>query len=161
MNLESYLTNKNTELIHLFSRAVYTLPPAQFLFFFHFMTENDETNSEKLLDENDTWSNCDDWEEDSDANCLCPFCELKFPSATECFSHTIETHNFDFHLIKKTLKLDFYSCMRLVNYVRQNSELKMDEVIASFDEWKDVQKYLTPALPDDALLYGIYYLRSI
>jgi protein arginine N-methyltransferase 3 len=122
---------------------------------------NDDTNSEKLLDENDTWSNCDDWEEDSDANCSCPFCELKFPASTECFSHTRESHKFDFHLIKKTLHLDFYCCMRLVNYVRQNSALKMDEVIANFDEWKDDQSLMIPVLQDDALLYGIYFLRSI
>lgn len=57
--------------------------------------------SDKLVDENDTWSNCDDWEDNAEVQCECPLCGKIQESVEKCFSHSKEIHEFDFHSLKK------------------------------------------------------------
>ena len=63
----------------------------------------------------------DDWETDEDESresYFCLFCEATFYSGDDLFSHCRAEHSFDFYAIKKNLQLDFYGCVKLINYVR-------------------------------------------
>jgi protein arginine N-methyltransferase 3 len=114
-----------------------------------------EANSDRLLDENDTWSNCEDWEEEPNEEAKCPFCPRIFEKSQECFQHCVSEHEFDFYKIKQKLNLDFYSCMKLVNFTRLNGAgLSMDHVIETSCEWLSDKSLLKPVFSDDALLYG-------
>ncbi|KAJ3321534.1 Protein arginine N-methyltransferase 3 [Boothiomyces sp. JEL0866] len=110
---------------------------------------DDDANSDVLVDENDTWSNYGDWEDNDETPTPCPFCPEIIP--TDCFSHFKSVHEFDFHSIKRQLKLDFYQMIKLVNYAR-TVKCTMEQVIHT-QEWND-DKYLAPVLPDDPLLYA-------
>jgi protein arginine N-methyltransferase 3 len=120
------------------------------------MADNDSNseNSDELLDNNDTWSNVGDWREDEAAIAVCPFCLKNSFTSSECFIHTKNAHAFDFHAIKLALKLDFYGCMRLVNYVRSNNTSSQEAVITQSELWLDNDKYLMPVLEDDPLLFA-------
>ncbi|KAJ3272102.1 Protein arginine N-methyltransferase 3 [Terramyces sp. JEL0728] len=114
------------------------------------MAREDDANSDILVDTNDTWSNYGDWEENDEAATPCPFCSEML--AAEPFQHFKTLHSFDYHGIKKQLKLDFYQMIKLVNYTR-TVKPTMDQAIRSQQEWND-DKYLAPVLPDDPLLYA-------
>ncbi|KAJ3262605.1 hypothetical protein HK103_000134 [Boothiomyces macroporosus] len=110
---------------------------------------NDDANSDILVDANDTWSNCGDWEDTDEAPIQCPFCPEVI--LNDCFNHFKKAHEFDYHSIKRQLKLDFYQMIKLVNYTR-TVKCTMEQVIQT-NEWND-DKYLAPVLPDDPLLYA-------
>jgi protein arginine N-methyltransferase 3 len=116
------------------------------------MAKSEAGNSDQLLDENDRWSNCDDWEEEDDVECQCPFCEETFRSVPDTFLHCTTTHEFDFGYIKKQLKLDFYGCMRLVNFVRKSKMTQ--QVVLSETSWSYNDENLVPVLQDDPLLFA-------
>jgi hypothetical protein len=65
-----------------------------------------DNNSDILLDENDKWSNCDDWEENDDLECPCPFCDVLLIGSGACFQHCAEIHSFDFYAIKKEASIE-------------------------------------------------------
>lgn len=72
-------------------------------------------------DEEEQVEGWDDWETDEDeseSSYLCLFCEARFPSSDDLFAHCRAEHSFDFHAIRRDLKLDFYGCLKLINYVR-------------------------------------------
>jgi protein arginine N-methyltransferase 3 len=63
----------------------------------------------------------DDWcsdGEDASGGLLCLFCSSRFDADSSLFEHCAGEHRFDFHRIVKELRLDFYGCIRLVNFVR-------------------------------------------
>ena len=61
----------------------------------------------------------DDWQEDEQQeSCQCLFCPFQSPTAREIFQHCAQTHDFDLAQVKANLGLDFYQCVRLVNYIR-------------------------------------------
>ena len=63
-----------------------------------------------------TW---DDWsEEEEEQQVQCLYCKDILPSAKEVLQHMKLAHTFDFQNTRKTLQLDFYQCIRLINYVR-------------------------------------------
>ncbi|KAI7749371.1 hypothetical protein M8C21_000721 [Ambrosia artemisiifolia] len=89
--------------------------------------EEELHNIEEDIDddeEGEEEQNWDDWTadgeegEEDDQNLLCLFCESRFSSSDSLFDHCVSTHCFDFKSIKTTLKLDFYGCFKLINYVR-------------------------------------------
>ncbi|CAG8492335.1 10529_t:CDS:2 [Paraglomus occultum] len=102
----------------------------------------------------------DDWEEEcihSDLKCL--FCENLYSSANDLFVHCTNEHGFDFIKTRAELKLDFYQCIRLINYIRQqvldNHKLAncRSFSISESTTFLDNDKYLKPILDDDPLLY--------
>ncbi|KAJ3042990.1 hypothetical protein HK097_001859, partial [Rhizophlyctis rosea] len=103
----------------------------------------------------DRW---DDWEEE-EAEAQCPFCPERVSPPTAAFEHCRTAHNFDFKLVRKTLGLDFYGSIRLINYVRTKSKegtiLDGNAVISDGKKasWIKDDAYLVPVLEDDALLY--------
>ena len=63
----------------------------------------------------------DDWcsdGEDVGGGLLCLFCSSRFDAESSLFEHCAAEHCFDFHRIVKELGLDFYSCIKLINFVR-------------------------------------------
>jgi len=70
--------------------------------------------SESEVDE--TW---DDWVEDVPEYTECLFCEKVVASPNVCMEHMVGDHAFDFKQLKKNLELDFYDCVKLINYVRR------------------------------------------
>ncbi|KAJ3184333.1 Protein arginine N-methyltransferase 3 [Gaertneriomyces sp. JEL0708] len=102
----------------------------------------------------------DDWEEEHAVEAQCPFCQEMISPPSACFEHTKTAHAFDFHAIKRALKLDFYGSMKLVNYVRTRAEesaaFSADELTAtgSSTAWLQGDTYLRPVLDDDSLLYA-------
>eukprot|EP00474_Spongospora_subterranea_P006063 CRZ06521.1 hypothetical protein [Spongospora subterranea] len=91
-------------------------------------------------------------------NCLSLFTADKyFPSASECFAWDAQQHNFDFFSFRRSNELDFYGCVKVINYIRSNAGIPASEIVAILNsgsrEWDD-DRYLTPAIENDALLFG-------
>lgn len=73
-------------------------------------------------DEEDEW---DDWavtaenEEPEDAESVqCLFCSEIRSSAASIFNHCLEQHSFDFVKLRRDHQLEFYDCLRLINFIR-------------------------------------------
>lgn len=85
----------------------------------HYTDSDDE--EEELQDENwDDWNDGGDAEEEDCSNpqMLCLFCDSSYSSCSSLFDHCASAHTFDFNEIKKAYNLDFYKCLKLINYVR-------------------------------------------
>jgi len=113
-----------------------------------------ETGNSEIKDE---WDST--YEEDVTISCL--FCEELFKKSTDVFVHCQDKHSFDFFGLKTTLNLDFYRCIRLINFIRtqHRAGIPSDKIIAAS---KDAKKefwtndtYLKPVLEDDPLLFGL------
>ncbi|RIA97353.1 S-adenosyl-L-methionine-dependent methyltransferase [Glomus cerebriforme] len=117
--------------------------------------------SESEYDPNDErW---DDWEEEAHQDLKCLFCNELFHSANDLFNHCSIHHGFDFQKIRTELKLDFYQCIRLINYIRQqNFELEKitSYTIQNIQTIINDDVYLKPVLEEDPLLYAFDYAES-
>ncbi|KAJ9538090.1 hypothetical protein OSB04_030823 [Centaurea solstitialis] len=83
---------------------------------------DDDDDVDVDADEEQNW---EDWtadgeegDEEDDLELLCLFCDSKFNSVNSLFEHCHLSHGFDFGSIRTTMKLDFYGCFKLINYVR-------------------------------------------
>ncbi|KAI9486739.1 MAG: hypothetical protein EXX96DRAFT_516992 [Benjaminiella poitrasii] len=101
------------------------------------------------------WSN--DEEEQEDSQCL--FCSTTFPRPSAASQHMKTVHNFDFQAVRQSLHLDFYQCIRMINYIRKqvqnNSDFNANNVKSFTGKenfWTD-DAYLQPTMPDDSLLF--------
>ncbi|KAG0556222.1 hypothetical protein KC19_11G036100 [Ceratodon purpureus] len=117
-------------------------------------------------------------EEEEAAQCL--FCSDELPSSKAVFQHCAEAHSFDFLKLRADAGLDFYDTLRLINFIRSKvaenkswsaeASLELQESLreqaglsvdtkqkgtasSSVPAWKD-DKFLTPVLENDPLLYG-------
>ncbi|KAI8807166.1 protein arginine methyltransferase 3 [Cladochytrium replicatum] len=115
------------------------------------MERDEEVNSD--IEDGD-W---DDWDEQDDAvPAKCLFCEKELlPSAL--IDHMRADHAFDIGVVRKSLALDFYGSIRLINYIRNHStpastvsSWTRQSAPAFFDD----ETYLIPVIPDDSLLYA-------
>ncbi|KAM3584074.1 hypothetical protein VKS41_004041 [Umbelopsis sp. WA50703] len=107
---------------------------------------------------NDNW---DDWDgEEEQENMKCLFCPTIFDSASKLFKHCSEAHTFDFIKTRQQLKLDFYQCIRMINYIRKqvinNPDLGNSQpfTITGSEKFLTEDQYLAPALEEDGLLYA-------
>eukprot|EP01133_Synstelium_polycarpum_P001394 gene1394-1610_t len=122
-------------------------------------------------------SQWDDWTEDDDEpeeTVFCLFCTSQFDSADLAFTHMANDHKFNFHEIRKEWNVDYYDCIKMINFIRRHMyELtccqcgsKMEDVDAlrkhmasenhcgvqkDLAEWRDAQ-YLLPTYENDCLL---------
>ncbi|KAI8982407.1 S-adenosyl-L-methionine-dependent methyltransferase [Mycotypha africana] len=106
----------------------------------------------------DDWSNDED--EVTDTQCL--FCQDILADPLKAFQHMKEAHQFDFQSLKHSLQLDFYQCIRLINYVR-SQKLAAENVLKLNGEekfWED-EVYLKPVLEDDPLLFAFEELEFV
>ncbi|XP_073253229.1 zinc finger protein 277-like [Porites lutea] len=76
--------------------------------------EENELRTDGSADEDD-WS---DWKGDLPPS-VCLFCEASFPVTGEVLQHMRDEHSFDFLTIKRSLGLDFYHQVKVVNYIRR------------------------------------------
>ncbi|KAI9031699.1 hypothetical protein CLU79DRAFT_694099, partial [Phycomyces nitens] len=114
----------------------------------------------------ETW---EDWENDDEFNeeAKCLFCTKIFDIPEEAFVHCKKEHGFDFLAVKRALDLDFYKCIRMLNYIRK--QVKENPELASTKEYKLTGKetfweddaLLQPVLEDDALLHAFEELEII
>ncbi|GAA5801384.1 S-adenosyl-L-methionine-dependent methyltransferase [Helicostylum pulchrum] len=110
----------------------------------------------------DDWSND---EEEEESQCL--FCPQTFTKCLETFQHIKEQHGFDFQAVKRDLRLDFYKCIRMINYIRKQVQINPD--LATAKEFKltgsepfwTQDEYLQPVLTDDALLFAFEELEDL
>jgi len=73
-----------------------------------------ESGVESERDFQEPW---DDWEEDEgDTKCL--FCNTTSRTADDSLQHCKIQHDFDFDSLKDEWELDFYSCVKMINYIR-------------------------------------------
>lgn len=88
------------------------------------ISHSDDDDTEENFSEDGDWG---DWEagveedgdgDGSESDFLCLFCESHFVSCALLFEHCRVSHAFDFHGVRKELKLDFYSSFKLINFVR-------------------------------------------
>ncbi|KAF8693948.1 hypothetical protein HU200_038593 [Digitaria exilis] len=121
----------------------------------------------------------DDWCSDGDdaaGRLLCLFCSSWFDTDRSLFEHCAAEHCFDLHRIVKELGLDFYGCIRLINFIRSkvaenkcwscgqsfssNTELCShlhaveSHLIEGKVQWED-DVYLKPFMEDDSLLHSL------
>ncbi|ORY25140.1 hypothetical protein LY90DRAFT_111495 [Neocallimastix californiae] len=106
-------------------------------------------------DEDDNW---DDWT-DNEEEAICLFCDKKdIPSAI--FSHMTLEHNFNFTKLRTKEKMEFYDCIKILNYIRRNVKenpaftMSTDISKAELKSVIDDDTNLQPVLMDDALLYA-------
>ncbi|TVU02134.1 hypothetical protein EJB05_52401, partial [Eragrostis curvula] len=146
----------------------------------------EEAEAEQLLrseeeeeDEEEAEEGWDDWcsdDKDVGGGLLCLFCSSCFNAENLLFEHCATEHCFNFHSIVKELELDFYSCIKLINFVRSmvaekkcwscgqafssNTELCSHlhaverYLIDGKVPWKD-DVYLKPFMEDDSLLHSL------
>ncbi|KAG0042211.1 hypothetical protein BGZ83_000773, partial [Gryganskiella cystojenkinii] len=122
-------------------------------------TQSEYSESE-LGEQDNTW---DDWEDEegmSGADPKCLFCSLTFGNAREVFNHCTKTHGFNFLKTRQTLGLDFYQSIRLINYLRRQSEknpLESEKTttwsVEKSAEFLQDDEYLRPVIEDDSLLF--------
>ncbi|KAI3711859.1 hypothetical protein L1987_70408 [Smallanthus sonchifolius] len=143
----------------------------------HNMEDIDDDDDDGSEEEEQNWEDLTaDGEEDEEnaLELLCLFCDLKYNSSNSLFDHCCLSHSFDFGSMKTTMKLDFYGCLKLINYVRSqvarnrcwscgstcNSRQELlDHLHESFGfeggnlPW-DNDMYLKPYMEEDHLLYS-------
>ncbi|CAG8477273.1 12358_t:CDS:10 [Ambispora leptoticha] len=115
--------------------------------------------SESEYDPNDErW---DDWEEENpQPETKCLFCNDLLPTIHDVFRHCVDRHGFDFKSIRNNLNLDFYRCIRLINYIRQQAlinpsfEETTNFTITGTEPFLEDDEYLKPVIEDDHLLYA-------
>lgn len=110
-------------------------------------------------DDNDNdWNGWD--EEDAGDSAKCLFCDKIVQSTKLTLAHVKSDHGFDFDAVRSQLKLDFYGCMRLINFIRSENAAGTsvqgitDKVMAK-GSWMSDEKYLIPVLQEDALLFDL------
>ncbi|CDS11451.1 hypothetical protein LRAMOSA03714 [Lichtheimia ramosa] len=122
------------------------------------------TASELDPNEQENW---DDWEREDqyDAEPKCLFCAETFELPEDAFQHCQQVHGFDFLAVKRSLGLDFYKCIRMINYIRKQVQLKPDlantkefKLTGEEDFWED-DELLQPVMEDDALLFAFEELE--
>jgi len=83
-----------------------------------------------------------------------------FPDVASMLAHCKENYNFDFLKIRDNFALDFYGCVRLVNYIR--SEIKSGRSVSNISLTDfEAEEFLKPVLEDDALLFNLDDLPEI
>ncbi|KAJ3218861.1 Protein arginine N-methyltransferase 3 [Dinochytrium kinnereticum] len=100
----------------------------------------------------ETW---DDWEEEENET-ICPSCTYSC-NAKKMLEHWVASHGFDFWKFKRDHALDFYGCVRAINFIRRKARESWDFSI-SVDEVDSIRtddSLMMPTLENDPLLYGV------
>ncbi|CAO3697388.1 unnamed protein product [Rhizopus microsporus] len=114
----------------------------------------DNLHYEEYNPQEHSWDN---WHEEEEEQVQCLYCKDVLPSTKAAFEHMKSVHGFDFQETRKRLGLDFYQCIRLINYIRQQVKENDDYTNTSFDKKESFlsdDQYLQPVLQDDPLLFA-------
>lgn len=125
--------------------------------------EGDESSTTEQSEENegdaDNWQDWKESEDDLEIQSL--FSSKIFQTAKEVWVEAKECYGFDFYQTTVDLALDFYGCIRLVNYIRQkiknglSPSACIDTIHSKSSTWINSDLYLKPILEDDALLFSL------
>ncbi|KAG5675485.1 hypothetical protein PVAND_005385 [Polypedilum vanderplanki] len=117
------------------------------------MSSDDEDIPELINEENNNDSDSDDEEkwieinEDNDSvNIRCLFCSSEFPSIENSFEHLQNVHQFNLVEYKTKFSMDFYSYIKMINFIRCNNNTDQNKLLSSDNKplWLD-EKYMKPA----------------
>ncbi|KAK5020031.1 Ribosomal protein arginine N-methyltransferase rmt3 [Cryomyces antarcticus] len=89
------------------------------------------------------------------------FSDETFPSARAMLEFCQDQYGFDFVKVQKDLGLEFYSSIKLVNYLRSAAKEGNTKPDVSSKELFEDDKYLQPVIEDDALLFCLDELSDI
>lgn len=113
-------------------------------------SESDDSDSR----DEEGWSDAEEDEEETQ-EVISLLDDRVFPDVMSMLAHCKEKHGFDFLGVRQRLQLDFYGCIKLVNFIRQrvHEGLPVTEDIA----WSaiDQEQYLKPVLDDDAVILAL------
>ena len=125
---------------------------------------NEDNGSDSDMDEdldiNPDSPGWEDVEPDADVETLrfkCLICDEIFNEAGVMLNHCRSEHSFDFLEITRLQSLDFYSTIKLVNFIRLAvKEGRPPDVpdLADPALWAD-ERFLQPVLEEDALLFSL------
>ncbi|SMQ45367.1 unnamed protein product [Zymoseptoria tritici ST99CH_3D7] len=114
---------------------------------------SDDPEGFNIRPDSEGWNDVEDDSEPVSIKCL--LCDDVFADVKVTMEHCKAAHEFDFVDLQKAKKLDFYSSIKLVNYIR--SEVLAGKAKPDVQDplaWAD-DKFLQPTLPDDALLFSL------
>lgn len=74
-----------------------------------------QDTSDAEEEDEETW---EDWQEDTPLHTACLFCSTILPSPQLALIHCKEQHGFDLEEVKQKWKLDFYSQVKVINFIR-------------------------------------------
>ncbi|EME46081.1 hypothetical protein DOTSEDRAFT_125718 [Dothistroma septosporum NZE10] len=118
--------------------------------------EDSEDGFAEVLDvrpDSDGWEDAEDDTEELSIKCL--LCHDKFPTAQTMAEHCSKSHDFDLVSIQRQHKLDFYTTIKLVNYIRAEVQAGASRPdVSDAASWSD-EKFLQPTLDGDALLFSL------
>ncbi|KAI1452897.1 S-adenosyl-L-methionine-dependent methyltransferase [Annulohypoxylon moriforme] len=113
-------------------------------------SESDDSDSR----DEEGWSDAEEDEEETQ-EVISLLDDRVFPDVISMLAHCKDKHGFDFLAIRQRLQLDFYGCIKLVNFIRQrvHEGLPVTEDIT----WTaiDQEQYLKPVLDDDAVILAL------
>ncbi|XP_068744744.1 protein arginine N-methyltransferase 3-like isoform X2 [Montipora capricornis] len=110
----------------------------------------------EIMNEESESENEDDWEEkdkeELDIPTVCLFCEECFKNAEKVLKHCTSTHGVDIVKLTRMYSLDFYGCIKLINFIRKMKPPpeSLSSVAPPFP-WEN-EEFLHPVLPSDGLL---------
>lgn len=83
--------------------------------------ENDrDIVSDDSTDKEDDWEG---WREEAGSQAVCLYCEFSSSNPAKLGAHMQELHDLDLQEIKRTLNLDFYQQVKLINFIRRQVHL--------------------------------------
>ncbi|EXJ86827.1 protein arginine N-methyltransferase 3 [Capronia epimyces CBS 606.96] len=119
---------------------------------------SDSSSSSSISDPLDTRDD-DGWEDlepdEESISVLSLFDKQIFPDAKSMLSYCREHHGFDIWKLRQDFDLDFLGLIKLVNYIRSEVQAGNPQPDVSSSSKFDDDKYLKPALDNDALLYSL------
>ncbi|KAK4958557.1 Ribosomal protein arginine N-methyltransferase rmt3 [Elasticomyces elasticus] len=125
-------------------------------------SDTSSTSSAEPLDVNadDGWEDAEPDVENLEVKDF--YSDETFPTAHAMLNNARKVHSLDFRGVQKSLGLDFYESIKLVNYIRSSAfsgvRLQTDN-ITSKKQFAE-ERYLQPSLPDDALLFCLDELED-
>ena len=101
----------------------------------------------------------DDEGDDEKQTFICLFCSHTTHDLPSLWRHTATQHRFDFPALSSSLLLDFYSRIRLINFVRHavKEGFSEEDIRAEVQgrSWLEGDRFLQPVLEDDAVLMSL------
>jgi protein arginine N-methyltransferase 3 len=119
-------------------------------------SKSQQSEEEEEDKEEEDWQGWDEEPESNEAVCL--FCKNTAPT-TVLWTHMKEHHGFDFYGIKAKRGLEFYDCIRLINFIRlqtkKGSSVADTIKAVNQSQWLTSEEYLKPVIEDDPLLFEL------
>ncbi|KAI0879849.1 S-adenosyl-L-methionine-dependent methyltransferase [Annulohypoxylon maeteangense] len=113
-------------------------------------SESDDSDSR----DEEGWSDAEEDEEETQ-EVISLLDDRVFPDVISMLAHCKDKHGFDFLGIRQRLQLDFYGCIKLVNFIRQRVHeglpVTEDITLSAIDQ----EQYLKPVLDDDAVILAL------